>query len=309
MGKLIDLSKVPVPDIITELDFEARYQQNKQMLIDLDPTYEAALQFDSDPLAKLLQVLTYREMHLIAKVNQATRANILASNSGKDLEAFAANYNVERLVITPEDTSITPPTPAIMENDDSLKRRTQLAFDGLNTAGSVDGYIFHTLGADGRVLDADAHSPAPCEMVVTVLAHTETGKPSDELISKVRNHFGLSDDGTSQSKTPSKIRPQGDRVTVQGAEILNYEVQAELEMLTGPDRQVVLDAALTALSKYQAEQKRLGADIARSGLHKALHQSGVNNVKLIKPATDVITAPHQAAYCTSVNVSIGGNSE
>ena len=69
MPKLIDLSKVPVPDIIEELNFEQLYEKNKQLLINLDPSYAEALQFDSDPQAKQLQILTYREMHLIAKVN------------------------------------------------------------------------------------------------------------------------------------------------------------------------------------------------------------------------------------------------
>ena len=305
MPKLIDLSKVPVPEIIEELNFEQLYDKNKQLLISIEPSYAEALQFDSDPQAKQLQILTYREMHLIAKVNQATRANILASAFGKDLEAFASNYNIELLVITPENPATNPPTPAVLESDDALKRRVQLAFDGLNTAGSVDGYIFHTLGADGRVLDADAYSPAPCEMVVVVLAHTQTGLPTNDLLIKIRNHFGLTDDGTAQLKTPSKIRPQGDRVTVQSAEIINYAVQAELNIMPGPDKQVVLAAANHALAQYQLEQRKLGASITLSGIYKALHQSGVNDVNIIQPANNVTIEAYQAAYCTSINISVG----
>lgn len=303
MAKLIDLSKVPVPDIIEELSFEQRYEKNKQLLIEIEPNYANALQFDSDPQAKQLQILTYRELLLIAKINQATRANILASAFGSDLDAFASNYNIERLVVTPENPSTNPVTPAVMESDEALKRRVQLAFDGLNTAGSVDGYIFHTLGADGRVLDADAYSPAPCEIVVIVLAHTQTGLPTDDLIIKIRNYFGLSDDGTAQLNTPSKVRPQGDRVTIQGAEVINYAVSAKLSIMPGPDKQVVLTAAKHALTDYQIEQRKLGASITLSGIYKALHQPGVNDVNISAPAANVFIEAHQVAYCSNVNIS------
>lgn len=157
--------------------------------------------------------------------------------------------------------------------------------------------------------DAKAVSPDPCEMVVTVLSIDGNGSASDELLSKVRVVFGLSADGLSQSSTPSKVRPQGDRVTIQGSGIVNYSVQAVLQLLPGPDAQVVLAAANQALALYQKEQRRLGADITRSGIFKSLHQSGVNNVNLISPSADVTVLDHQAAYCTSVNISIGGVGE
>ncbi|MBQ4864602.1 baseplate J/gp47 family protein [Pseudoalteromonas sp. MMG013] len=305
MAKLIDLSKVPVPDIVEQLNFEQLYEKNKQLLIELEPSYAQALQFDSDPQAKQLQILTYREMHLIAKINKATKANILASAFDKDLEAFASNYNIERLVITPENPATNPITPAVMESDDALKRRAQLAFDGLNTAGSVDGYIFHTLGVDGHVLDADAYSPAPCEIVVIVLAHTETGLPTNDLLIKIRNHFGLTNDGTAQLKTPSKIRPQGDRVTIQSADIINYSVEAELNIMPGPDKQVVLAATQQALVDYQFEQRKLGASITLSGIYKALHQPGVNDVNIIQPVNSVKVEAYQSAYCTNINIKVG----
>lgn len=184
-----------------------------------------------------------------------------------------------------------------------------MAFDGLNTAGSIDGYIFFALGADGRVADAKAVSPEPCEMVVTILSIEGNGTVSNDLLIKVRDVFGMSADGLSQSNTPSKVRPQGDRVTIQSAEIISYNVEAQLQILPGPDSQVVLAAANQALALYQKEQRRLGADITRSAIYKALHQSGVNNVNLISPSADITVLDHQAAYCTSVNISIGGVGE
>lgn len=309
MAELIDLSKVPIPDIIQPLSFEQRFAALKQLLIDIDESYQAVVALESDPIIKLLQVFAYREMHLVAQINDATRGNILASSTGNNLIALGSRYDLAPLVIQASDDSAVPPISEILEEEQSFKRRVQMAFDGLNTAGSIDGYIFFALGADGRVADAKAVSPDPCEMVVTVLSIEGNGSASEELLSKVRVVFGLSADGLSQSSMPSKVRPQGDRVTIQGAGIVSYSVQAVLQLLPGPDAQVVLAAANQALALYQKEQRRLGADITRSGIFKALHQPGVNNVNLISPATDVVVLEHQAAYCTSVNVSIGGVGE
>uniref|UniRef100_UPI0034E93DFE baseplate J/gp47 family protein n=1 Tax=Enterococcus faecium TaxID=1352 RepID=UPI0034E93DFE len=119
---------------------------------------------------------------LEAKINDATRANMLASSKGNDRDGIGARYNVERLVVQEGDELARPPIPRIMEDDDSYRRRIQMALDGLNTAGSDDAYVFHALSASGKVLDADATSPSPCNMVVTVLSRDGNGTPDNDLL-------------------------------------------------------------------------------------------------------------------------------
>lgn len=300
--RLIDLSKVPVPDIIETPDFEEKYQALKTMLINLDPDYAQSLSLESDPAARLLQVFAYREMYLTARINDATRANILASATGRDLDALASRYNIERLTIQPANPDANPPEPAAMEDDEALRRRVQMAFDGLNTAGSIDGYIFHALGANGLVRDALATSPQPTEIELTILSNEGNGHSSAELIESVRAHFGISADGNQQLGT-SKIRPQGDRVSVQSASIVSYQVEATIYLQQGPDASVIRQQAIAAAQKYADEQHRLGADITRSGLHRALHQPGVDNVELHQPDGNISVSPTQAAYCTSIDVN------
>lgn len=307
--KLIDLSKVPVPDIITPLDFEKTYSDLKAILITLDPQYSDALTLESDPLARLLQVFAYREMHLIAKINDATRANILASATGNDLIALGSRYNLTPLIVQPANPNAIPPTPEVRESDENFRRRVQMAFDGLNTAGSIDAYIFFALSADGRVLDANAESPTPCNITVTILSHEGNGTPSNSTLTAVRAYFGLTPDGNSQNAIPSKIRPQGDRVTVVPAQIIPYSITAQLYMQPGPDASVVLIKAQNELSQYIAEQRRLGANITRSGIHRALHQPGVSNVLISSPATDLVISPTQASFCTATNITVGGVDE
>jgi phage-related baseplate assembly protein len=190
-----------------------------------------------------------------------------------------------------------------MEEDDALRRRTQMAFDGLNTAGSLDAYVFFALGSDGRVRDAAAYSPAPCEMVLTILSHEGDGTPGEALLGKVRDYFGLSADGLSQSPQPSKVRPQGDRLIVQGASIIAYQVSAELTIEPGPDAQIIIASAQAALDQYCTEQHRLGADITLSGLYQALHRPGVSDVKLLSPASSLSVDEQSAAWCSASTIT------
>lgn len=300
----IDMEKVPVPDIIEPLDFEQILQQYKDTLISLDPTLAAVLELESEPLVKLLQTAAYRKLINIAEINDATRANMLASAKRNDLAAIAARFNIERLVVQAEDLSAVPPTPEVLESDESLLRRTQQAFDGLSTAGSIDGYVFHTLGSSGQVRDASAYSPQPTEMVITVLAHAGDGTASASLLSAVREHFGISPDGLEQSGYPSKIRPEGDRLTIQSAQIINYEVTAQIVMPAHTTQTEIMAAAQSEIEVYTEAQRALGAGVTLSGIHHALHQTGVSNVIISSPAADIAASIEDSAYCTQINLSL-----
>lgn len=297
--ELIDMSAVPVPDVIQGPDFEQRLSELKAQLLQLAPELEEALSLESEPVAKLLELASYREMLLVQKINDATRANMLASARGNDLEALASNYNIARLVIDDGDPSAQPPVPRTLESDDALRRRTQMAFDGLNTAGSIDSYIYHALSADGRVLDANAVSPLPTEITLTILSHEGDGSASPELLKAVRVAFGLTPDGTRQ-RGASKIRPQGDRLTVSGAGIINYKIDAEVVLHPGPAHNAVLETAQHAIRTYVDRQHRLGATVTLSGIHRALHQPGAQNVLITSPASDIEPDMQQAAFCTEI---------
>ncbi|MGI0120287.1 baseplate J/gp47 family protein [Zooshikella sp. RANM57] len=306
--KLLDLSKIPVPDVINSPDFEQKYSELKDILLGINDKYADVLALESEPLAVALQAFAYRELILEAKINDATRANMLASAQGNDLDAIGARYNVGRLVLQDENLLSNPPVPHIAEEDDRYRRRIQMAFDGLNTAGSTDAYIFHALSASAEVLDADATSPSPCEMVVTILSREGNGGAGAELVRVVRNYFGLTDDG-SKTLGSSKVRPLGDKLTVSSAHILEYSVVAELSILPGPSARVVLADAKNALSQYTKDTHRLGYDVTLSGLYAALHRPGVHNVKLISPTANLTVDYHQAAYCVGINIKIGGVDE
>lgn len=295
----IDLSQLPPPQIVEQIDFEMILAERKAYMISLWPAEEQAeiaarLDMESEPLTKLLQENAYRETIWRQRVNEASLANLLATARGTDLEQLAANFNVKRLVIQEGKPLVVPPVPRLMESDDSLRERAQMAWEGLSTAGPRNSYIFHARAADGRVADATAESPSPAVAVVTVQSLLGDGTASADLLASVNAY--LSDDDR---------RPVADRLTVQGAQILRYQVKAKLYLLSsGPESEPILAASEARLLAYVNQRRRLGMEVSESALHAAAHVEGVRKVEL-EGWVDIVATKAQAPYCTKVTVTRG----
>ncbi|EPJ82429.1 baseplate assembly protein [Pseudomonas sp. FP1911] len=295
----IDLSQLPPPQIVEQIDFELILAERRAYMISLWPVEEQAqiaarLAKDSEPLTKLLQENAYRETVWRQRVNEASLANLLATARGTDLEQLAGNFNVKRLVIQQGKANAVPPIPTLMESDDSLRERAQMAWEGLSTAGPRNSYIFHARAADGRVADATAESPSPAVAVVTVQSLLGDGTAPPELLAVVNAY--LSDDDR---------RPVADRLTVQGAQILNYQVKAKLYLLSsGPESEPILAAAEQRLLAYVHQRRRLGMEVSESALHAALHVEGVRKVEL-EGWVDIVATKAQAPYCTGITLIRG----
>lgn len=299
----IDLSQLPAPDVVEVLDYESILAERKATLSSLcDESQREAvartLQLESEPLTKLLEESAYREVMWRQRVNEAARANMLAYATGGDLDNLGANYNIERLVITPADTTVIPPLAAVLESDNDFRVRIQQAFEGLSVAGSVGAYQFHGRSADGRVADVSVVSPSPACVTVSVLSREGNGAASDELIQKVDLALNAED-----------VRPVADRVTVQSAKIVPYQIEAELYLYPGPEVEPVRQAAEAKLKAYITAQHRLGRDIRKSAIYAALHVEGVQRVELAQPVADIVLDETQASYCSDYAITIGGADE
>lgn len=300
---VIDLSQLPAPQVIETLDFETLLAERKAALVALYPAEQQqkvlrTLALESEPLVKLLQENVYRELLLRQRINEAALAVMVAYATGSDLDNLAANYNVQRLTITPADHSTTPPTPAVMESDETLRLRIPAAFEGMSVAGPRAAYEYHARSADGLVADASATSPAPAEVLISVLSRAGDGTASDTLLAKV-----------SQAVNAESVRPLADRVEVQSAQIVHYQVEATLFFYPGPEAEPIINAAKVSLQHYIDTNLRLGRDIRRSAIYAALHVEGVQRVELHKPAEDVVLDKTQAAWCENWTIANGGTDE
>ncbi|HBO2545173.1 baseplate assembly protein [Pseudomonas aeruginosa] len=297
----IDLSQLPAPSVVEPLDYEQIFAERKAYAVSLWPADQqaevaATLELESEPLTKLLQENAYRETIWRQRVNEAALATMLASAKGADLDQVAANYNVQRLVVTPGDPSAVPPVAEVPEDDDSLRERAQMAWEGLSTAGPRNAYIFHARAADGRVGDASAVSPSPAVAVITVQAVAGNGAAPADLVATVQAY--LSDEDR---------RPVADRLIVQSAEVLPYSVTATLYLNSaGPESEPIMHAAEASLLAYVHQRRRLAMEVSESAIHAALHVEGVRKVELIG-WKDVVATEAQAPYCAEVKLTLGAD--
>lgn len=294
----IDLSRLESPDIVETIAYETILAERKAKLVSLYPAEQqadvaAALALESEPMNILLQENAYREVVFRQRVNDAARSVMLAYATGTNLEHLAALFGIAKLTIVEPDPEND--VEGVYESDTDLRKRTQLAPQGYSVAGPEGAYISHALNTDGRVLDATATSPAPCQVVVTVLSRIGDGTPTQDLIDKV-----------TLALQADNVRPLTDQVIVQGAEVLPYQVSATLKFFAGPDRAVALAEAQKRTAAYADEMHRLGMEITLDGLYAAMRAPGVQKVILDSPLASISVSKEQAAYCTSIELIDGG---
>ena len=301
---VVDFSQLPSPNLIKVLDYEQILAKRKARFISLYPAEEQeywadVLTRESEPVTKVLQENAYMEMLMSNQINQDARALLLAFSSGSDLDHIAASYyGVTRLVITPANPNTVPPTAAVMEKDDDLKERCLLSLSGFNTAGAANAYKFFSKSADGRVADASiiSHEDNPCFLDVYITQHdSEDFSASPELIDIVQ-----------KALDPEDVRPVGDRPTVQSSVAVTYQIQARLYISQTAENVMLLSVAKERLQKYVEQSKKIGQSIRLSAIYAALHVDGVSRVEIINLTSDIEISKSQHAFCTGIDVQIGG---
>ena len=293
----VNLADLPAPKLVREIDFEDILTGMKAACIRVHPSMAPILQVESEPAVKILEVAAAYAMMLRAEVNDAARAVLLAYATGSDLDHIGARFGVERAVLQPA----TDFAPAEIESDASLRTRIQLSFEGFSSAGPRGAYDFHARSADGRVKDVSVVGPhddetitvTPGHVHVYVLSTVGAGSASSDLLTAV-----------GAALNADNVRPLCDTVTVLSATIQNFTVAATIEVFDGPDAAVILAEAQAALTAYLEASHALGATIARSGIHGALHRPGVRMVTLTQPTADIEAPPNVAPLATSVTVSL-----
>ncbi|MDA0902623.1 MAG: baseplate J/gp47 family protein [Proteobacteria bacterium] len=272
----IDLSKLPAPNVLEQLDYEAILKSHIDDFKKRSPDYKTLL--ESDPAIILLQVSAYRELLLRNRINEAAKATMLAYAKDSDLDNLAAFYGVERLV---------------NETDDRLRSRTQLALEGFSTAGPVGAYIFHALSASTQVKSVSVKSPNPGVVLVSILSNIGDGSAKQGLIEVVNNKLNEDD-----------IRPLTDQVVTKSASIICYQVEAIITVYSGPSSAIVENEARTALEKFINDRHKIGRVVAISGIYDALHVDGVKKVRLITPISDIQANDEEAPFCTNIKISV-----
>ena len=270
---ILDLSKLPVPDVIETLDFETEFAERMQLFRDaMGDQYTAA--FESDPVVEQIQLFTYEVLNLRARINAAARAVLLASSAGADLDGVLALLDAKRL----DD-----------ELDDAFKARGRLAPYGYSTAGPLKAYEYHALSAHENVRSVRVDRPIAGVVRVTVLSRIGDGVPADDVLAAVRAALNAED-----------VRPLNDTVLVEGAFVIPWTLHARLHFPSGAAYEPVMLAAQAAAEAYALAQHSVNTPVRESKLTAALGLSGVADVELLTPVADIPAQLQGAPYCTGI---------
>ncbi len=291
MTTRIDLSSLPLPNILTSIDFDAELDALKADLITRYPSVAAALDLESEPLLKLLEVFAYRIILKSGEINAKTKGLLLAYATGSDLDHLGSNVDVYRLLISPANPNSVPPTPARYETDEAFRRRIQLSQER-DCAGSTGAYQYWALSGDADVRDVSVLTPTAGVVELYIQSASAEIAPQALL------------DTVATALDPDTHRPFTDSLSILAATPFDFEVVAELTLYQGPDAAVVQANAQAALNTYLDQVSYLGYDATRSGLFAALHQSGVQRVNLIAPVNDVVIPASRYGRCTTQTISV-----
>jgi phage-related baseplate assembly protein len=178
------------------------------------------------------------------------------------------------------------------EDDEYYKERIALAPEQWSNAGSVGAYQFWARSAHPDVIAVAVVSPTPG--VVNIHPLTKTGLPSQAI-----------KDLVAEKCSASKVRPLTDDVHVLDPVLVDYQIVARITRYKNADNALTLSTAQKAAQDWQAaSQKRLGADIVRTQINKALHGYGVYSLELLQPAADQAVGDQGWSRCTNIDISI-----
>jgi phage-related baseplate assembly protein len=302
----IDLSQLPAPDVIQPLDFEAEVAALKQDVLDriddatLKADVAAVLKIESEPLVKVIEAFAYATTLVYGRINDAARAELLATTQGNDLDNFAARLDVLRQVVAAADDTTSPPTPAVVEPDADLKERYQLAPEAFSVAGPYGAYHFLARSAHPHVWRTAVYGPesglvTPGQVLVVVLSRIGDGQPTQGVLDAVTAALG-----------DLEARPLTDQVLVEGSSVTNYAIAYELAIISGsPDPSLIVAAAAQALQTYADGRRRPGAKVTTKALDGAAMSDRVNidDITRISPPGDVDPGPRGTARCTGITVT------
>lgn len=275
----INMSALPAPQAVEELDFETIFAEQKAWVINQWPHLAPALELESEPLTVLLQAWSYRELIWRARLNDALKASMLAWAQGDDLLNLAAFFDLEK---------------AEGETDDQLRARCQLSLRALSTAGPEDSYRYHAIATDpAAIKDADAHNGGAGVVNVAVLARAGNGTPSAALLAKVRTRLN--------HKT---IRPLTDTVSVIPAHIVPVVIDYQIILPGLPDDEHSLNVARQRLADYCETTNIIGGTITIADIYASLKNAGISNVILRSPTADITTNRESAPYVSSIREEV-----
>lgn len=264
-----------------------------------------------------------QEVLIDQRINETIRQLSLATASGAALDHIAATYyGISRQSTTSNDGNM------IAETDARFRARIALAPEAFSTAGPEGAYTFHVLELDGvqdiadaatyseedgatysvGVIHADAYSRGKRSAPFTGRAHGDPVLAPEILVVILPTiEYGPMDqslaDRAWDAVTSDEVRPIGDNVRIEAAEIIDYAVEMTITYAPGSDPAPLVEAVEKRLADYTAKRRKVGLVAERLGLGGCGYVSNVETVALTSPAVDVAGGSKQAPNCIGITVT------
>ncbi|WP_299307792.1 baseplate J/gp47 family protein [uncultured Croceicoccus sp.] len=282
----LDLSALPAPDTLAAQDFEAILGDAIADLQARWPQFDTPV--DSDPAVKLLQVVAWRELLTRHAIDDAARSTMLAYARGGNLDQIGALLGVSRRMLS----AATATEPAVMESDDELRARIQLAPEALPHAGVTGGfYRARALGIAPALKDVAAINRGGGRVDIILLGRDGDGDVPADIVADVAAAFA-EDDAVQLT----------DIVSVRGATILPYDAEIRLTIARGPDPTLVRIEAERAVRAYASRRHAIGRTVYAQQLAAVASVGGVEHATC--PLADIVPGDAGAAWLRNLMITV-----
>jgi phage-related baseplate assembly protein len=154
---------------------------------------------------------------------------------------------------------------------------------GWSSAGSREAYKFHALNSDARVKEANADSPEPGLVRISILSKENGGVVSQDLLEKATTYMLRED-----------VRMLTDTVEVVPCGLIEINVKAKIILMSSTPPEIlntIKSSFILAFNKIAG----LGVSISRSWIISNLFVNGVKDVELQNPTGDVLVTEIECA--------------
>lgn len=206
------------------------------------------------------------------------KAKLTCTEPGEKSNGFLAgeiNVLVDQLpyIDSVENVSVSV-GGAEIESDDSLAERIYLAPSSYSVAGPADAYIYHAKTFNSDISDIEILTDSSATVYITILM-TNGRVPTFDEIKALQTFF---DEGN--------VKPLTDRVIVQGATTLNYQINCNYYISSDSRNQesIIKAKVAKAVDDYVLEQSsKIAKDINPSLLIQKMMNAGASRVEILDP--------------------------
>lgn len=250
------MTALPPPKMLEPLDYENILAERKAAFLNSLPADQrdqvaAVLALESEPITKLLQESSYRELVLRNRINDAAVSNLIGFAQNTDLDYLGQLFEVTRLP---------------NELDERYRERLLLRIAAMAGMGTREHYLFHALSFSLDVIAAEVVRTAPG--YIDLVIRFSEGLNQSELLLQVISYFAQ------------------DNVKILGPALNVRTAIAKPIDLTGVVYRLQSSPVNLAAQLQQswptllAQHAKLGQSIAKTWAVKTLHIDGVARLDL-----------------------------